>query len=56
MGDGYLHASRWFKNAENFWKIYRTENNKNMSSENYLNWQNKLVNQNLNAPYLVLYG
>ena len=56
MGDGYLHASRWFKNAENFWKIYRTENNKNMSSENYLNWQNKLVNQNLNAPYLVLYN
>ncbi len=56
MGDGYLHASRWFKNAENFWKIYRTENNKNMSSENYLNWHNKLVKQNLNAPYLVLYN
>ncbi|MBL1214687.1 MAG: N-6 DNA methylase [Ignavibacteriae bacterium] len=56
MSDGYLNASRWFKNAENFWDIYRTEKNKTIELEKYLNWQNKLVDQNLNAPYLVLYN
>jgi len=56
MSDGYLNASRWFKNAENLWNIYRTENNKKISAENYVNWQNKLTDQNLNAPYLVLYN
>lgn len=40
----------------NFWKIHRTEKNQNTSSENYLNWQNKLTQQNLNAPYLVAYN
>ncbi|HXH19456.1 MAG TPA: N-6 DNA methylase [Chitinophagales bacterium] len=53
---GDLLASRWFQNAENIWKIHRTEKNKNISSEKYLNWQNKLSAQNLNAPYLVLYN
>lgn len=53
---GYLNASRWFTDAENIWKIYRTENNKNISSENYLNWQNKLTAQNLNLKYLVIYN
>ncbi len=56
MSDGYLNASRWFKNAENFWDIYRTEKNKTIELEKYLNWQNKLVEQNLNAPYLILYN
>lgn len=53
---GYPHASRWFKNAENIWDINKTENNKNTSLADYLNWQNKLTTQNLNAPYLVLYN
>jgi len=56
MNEGYLNASRWFYNAENIWTIHRTEKNKVISSENYLNWQNKLTEQNLNAPYLVLYN
>ncbi|MBP9188444.1 MAG: N-6 DNA methylase [Chitinophagales bacterium] len=53
---GYSDASKWFQNAENIWKIHRTEKNKKISSENYLNWQNKLTDQNLNVPYLVLYN
>lgn len=56
MNKGYLNASRWFTNAENIWKIYRTEKNGIISSENYINWQNKLTEQNLNAPFLVLYN
>ena len=56
MSDGYLNASRWFKSAERFWDQLKTENNKDMSPENYLNWQGKLINQNLDSPYLVLYN
>ena len=56
MSEGYLHASRWFKHAEGFWEIYRTDNNKKITSEDYLNWQNKLSSQNLNTPFLVLYN
>lgn len=56
LREGFLHASRWFQNAENFWKVHRTEKNKIISSEKYLNWQNKLTDQNIKAPYLVLYN
>ncbi len=56
MSEGYLNASRWFKNAENIWKINRTEKNEKVTLEEYLNWQNKLKAQNLNYPYLVLYS
>jgi hypothetical protein len=56
LEDGYREGAKWFQNAEDIWKIHRTEKNKKISSENYLNWQNKLTEQNLNAPYLVLYN
>jgi SAM-dependent methyltransferase len=56
MQEGYMHASKWFRNAENIWEINRTEKNRNMTFENYLNWQNKLTTQNLNAKYMVLYN
>jgi len=53
---GFLEEARWFSNAENIWKIHRTEKNKKTNSEDYLNWQNKLTEQNFNSPYLVLYN
>ena len=56
MSDGYLNAARWFKNAENFWEIYRTEKSKKMSILDRLNFQRGLSEQNLDAPYLVLYN
>ncbi len=56
MKQGYLNASNWFQNTENVWKVHRTEKNQVISSEDYLNWQNKITEQNLNAPYLVLYN
>ena len=56
MRQGYLNASKWFQNAENMWAIHRTEKNESFTSEKYLNWQNKLTNQNLNAKYLVIYN
>jgi hypothetical protein len=56
MNLGYLHASRWFRNAERIWDISKTEKNKAMSAVDYLNWLNKLTDQNLNAEYVVLYN
>ena len=54
--EGWLNAARWFRNAENIWRTARTEKNQSISSENYLNWQNKLTEQSLDAPWLVLYS
>ena len=56
MQEGYLNASKWFTNVENTWQIHRTEKNQNISSEDYLNWQNKLTDQKIDAKYLVLYN
>jgi hypothetical protein len=56
LKEGYRDAAKWFQSIENVWQNNRTELNRNISSENYLNWQNKLVDQNLDAKYLVLYN
>ncbi|HRO43504.1 MAG TPA: N-6 DNA methylase [Flavipsychrobacter sp.] len=53
---GHTKASKWFMDAENVWNIHKTEKNAKISSEDYLNWQNKLISQNLNAKYVVLYN
>ena len=53
--DGYIYASKWFGNVENLWDILKTERNKDISASDYLNWQNKLITQNLNFRCLVLY-
>jgi hypothetical protein len=54
--EGYLKASSWFMNGESIWNVHKTERNKKITAIDYLNWNNKLVSQNLNAPYLVLYN
>lgn len=56
MREGFLYASKWFRNAENIWNIHRTEKSKNMTSNGRLDFQRGLKEQNLNAPYLVLYN
>jgi hypothetical protein len=55
MKAGELKAWRWFADEENIWNINRTEKNKNINASDYLNWLNKLTDQNLNARYLTLY-
>ncbi|MBI1939798.1 MAG: N-6 DNA methylase [Ignavibacteriales bacterium] len=56
MSEGYLNASRWFKNAENSWELLKTEKSKEMTADKRLDFQRGLTEQNLNAPYLVLYN
>jgi type I restriction-modification system DNA methylase subunit len=53
---GYTHTAKWFKSVERTWDIFKTEKNKNYTSGDYLNWQNKLTDQNLNKRYIVLYN
>ena len=56
LNNGFLNASRWFQNVENIWFAHRTEKNEKISAIDYLNWHNKLIAQNLNANYLIIYN
>ena len=55
LENGYLNASRWFAKVDKLWRERRTKKNEKYSFEDYLNWQNKLTDQNLDIPYLVIY-
>jgi len=56
LEDGYSNAAKWFQNAENLWAIHRTEKNKKIGALEYINWNDKLENQNLNLQYIVIYN
>ncbi len=53
---GRLETARWFKEVDSIWAKNRTENNANTESINYLNWQNKLTEQDLNSRFAVMYS
>ncbi|MFN3638035.1 MAG: N-6 DNA methylase [Chloroherpetonaceae bacterium] len=52
---GFDQTCYWFDKAEEFWEKYKTQNSRDISLYDWLNWQNKLTAQNLNTRYLVLY-
>lgn len=56
MNKGFLHASKWFVNAERIWDIHKTEKSKNMSNIDRIDFQRGISEQNLNAKFLVLYN
>jgi hypothetical protein len=53
---GYMNASKWFQNAEKNWAILSTEKNKKIGALDYINWNNKLLSQDLSFPYIVIYN
>lgn len=53
---GFLHASRWFAQAETIWHDEKTEKNDAITAIEYLDWNQKLTKQDLNARYLVIYA
>lgn len=53
---GDFRSAEYFRKAETLWEKHRTEKNKRIAISNYLNWQNKLSDQNLNMRYIVLYN
>ncbi|ACF13532.1 BseRI endonuclease, putative [Chloroherpeton thalassium ATCC 35110] len=55
LESGLLETSNWFKQAEEDWEKHKTERNKTISIYDYLNWQKKLTDQNLNTRHLILY-
>lgn len=54
--DGHLDTAKWFRAASELWAQHRTQNNANTTANQYLNWQQKLTNQNLETPFLILYN
>jgi hypothetical protein len=54
---GYQYGSEWFLDVEKIWEAHKTDKNRElgMTLSNYLNWQNKLTDQNPKARHLVLY-
>jgi hypothetical protein len=54
---GGRYASKWFLDACRIWDKYKTSINKKgkVSLYSYLNWQDKLTNQNPSAQILVIY-
>ncbi|MBI5726842.1 MAG: N-6 DNA methylase, partial [Ignavibacteriales bacterium] len=50
-----LESSKWFKNVELNWNNNKTEKSEKITYLEWLNYQNKIVDQNLNFQYLVLY-
>jgi hypothetical protein len=57
LEEGFRYGSAWFFEAEKCWDRNKTDlNRENKTSlSSYLNWQNKLTEQNPRARYLALY-
>ncbi len=53
---GFSDASDWFAKAEKIWEKRRTKKSKNMSNLDRIDFQRGVTEQDLNAPYLVLYN
>ncbi|MDW8015383.1 MAG: N-6 DNA methylase [Bacteroidia bacterium] len=52
--EGFPNLAIWMREVENYWEKYRKTSDYDLIP--YLNWQNKLLAQNLSAPYRVLYN
>jgi len=54
--EGFLNASAWFNKVEAIWQLLRTEKNEKNTALEYLNWNNKLLSQNLNSKFITIYN
>lgn len=53
---GKLTMHKWFRKVEDLWEERRTALNARYTAAGYANYQNKIVNQNLDVPLMVLYA
>jgi len=53
---GYIYLSNWLNNVESEWIQRRNSKAKNITSIEWLNYRNKLINQENNLTYTVLYN
>jgi len=53
---GFRDAAKWMREAEDLWNQHRGSKSNRMSLYESVNYQGKLTNQDISAPYLVLYN
>ncbi len=54
--EGFLYASKWFKNADDIWNRHKTERSKNLTANDRINYQKGITSQDINKKYLVIYN
>jgi len=54
MENGYQSAANWMGKVEELWNKYRKSDDRSMAQ--WLNYNQKLSKQNIDAPYVVLYN
>lgn len=52
---GYPNASRYFEEVEEKWNKYKTKKQKNTTIYKWINFRNKISNQNLTKKFKILY-
>lgn len=52
---GEMDTAKWMQSVETLWDKHKTEKNKNITAEQWIDYHNKLTQQNLRANYVVLY-
>lgn len=55
MLEGFSAPAKWFQKAEQIWDRNKTEKCKNIILTQWLNWKNKLTDQDFNKQHIVLY-
>jgi|GEM_PF-708773 len=55
-GKGHVYMYKWLEEVEKIWKNIRKEKEKRFNIYEWLNFQNKLTNQNPSAKYAVVYA
>ncbi|TAL39361.1 MAG: restriction endonuclease [Alphaproteobacteria bacterium] len=53
---GEIDTAHWFQEVEKLWDANKTEKNRKVTAAQWLNFQNKLVQQNLRSRFIVLYN
>ncbi len=52
---GEIETGKWFQLVENLWDKFKTEKNKKISAQDWINYHGKLTQQNFRTRYVVLY-
>jgi type I restriction-modification system DNA methylase subunit len=55
LSEGHFETSQYYDKVNELWNKNKTEKSKDVSFHDYINWQNKLTQQDLNKRYVVLY-
>lgn len=54
-GAGDIETAKWFQKVESLWDQFKTEKNKSISAEQWIDYHGKLTQQDMNAEFVVIY-